>query len=96
MTRSYLVCYDVRNPKRLRKVHKVMMGYGRSWQFSVFHCVLKGIERVRMQSALEAVMNQKEDQVLIVDLGGDEDRARGSVFTLGQGSPEAQGGVVVV
>lgn len=96
MTRSYLVCYDVRDPKRLRKVHKTLMGYGEPRQFSVFWCVLKKIERVRLEEALKAVMNQRDDQVLIVDLGGDEEAARDAVFVLGQGMEEPAGGTVVV
>ena len=32
MRRCYLVCYDIRDPKRLRRVHKTMKGYGESWQ----------------------------------------------------------------
>lgn len=96
MTRSYLVCYDIRDPKRLRKVHKTLMGYGEPWQLSVFYCVLKKIDRVRLQSALEAVMNKKEDQVLILDLGGDEESARDSVFIIGQRTPEQPNNVLVI
>ena len=40
MRRCYLVCYDIRDPKRLRRVNKVIKGYGESWQYSVFFCVL--------------------------------------------------------
>jgi len=96
MTRSYLVCYDVRHPKRLRKVHKVLGGFGKPWQLSVFWCVLSKIERVRLQSALVKVMNQKEDQVIIADMGADEDMARDAVCVLGQSTPTRESGVVVV
>ncbi len=54
MRRCYLVCYDIRHPKRLRRVFAVMKGYGEHWQFSIFFCVLKDIDRVRLQSDLEA------------------------------------------
>ena len=57
MRRCYLVCYDIRDAKRLRRVHKLMKGYGEPWQYSVFFCVLKEIDRVRMQSKLETEMN---------------------------------------
>ena len=69
MRRCYLVCYDIRDPKRLRRVHRVLRGYGEAWQFSVFFCVLKDIDRVRLQTDLEEQMNQKEDQTMILDLG---------------------------
>jgi len=96
MRRCYLVCYDVRDPKRLRRVHKLMKAYGEPWQYSVFYCTLKAIDRVRLETALRETMNLKEDQVLIVDLGGNEDAARESSTFLGVGMPERESGMVVI
>ncbi|MCX7805325.1 MAG: CRISPR-associated endonuclease Cas2 [Planctomycetota bacterium] len=96
MRRCCLVCYDIRDPKRLRRVLKVMKGYGEHWQFSVFFCVLRDIDRVRMQTDLEAEMNLKEDQVLIVDLGPDERDARESATVIGQPMPQPEGSMVVI
>ena len=96
MRRCYLVCYDVRDPKRLRHVHKLMKAYGEAWQYSVFYCTLKDIDRVRLENALRETMNLKEDQVLIVDLGGNEQAARQSAAILGPSLPEAESGMVVV
>ena len=39
-THWWLVCYDVRDPKRLRKAAKHMEGYGERMQYSVFRCWL--------------------------------------------------------
>lgn len=96
MRRCYLVCYDIRNPKRLRRVHKVLKGYGEAWQFSVFFCVLKDIDRVRLQSDLEEQMNLKEDQAMILDLGPNEEQARKAATVVGQPLPDQDSGVVVV
>lgn len=96
MRRSYLVCYDIREPKRLRHVHKVLRGYGEAWQFSVFFCVLKDIDRVRLQTDLEEQINQKEDQVMILDLGPNEENARKTVTVIGQPLPEPESGIVVI
>lgn len=96
MRRCYLVCYDIRDPKRLRHVHKVLKGYGEAWQLSVFFCVLKDIDRVRLQSDLEEQMNQKEDQAMILDLGPNEKEARETVTVIGQPLPEQDSGIVVV
>ncbi|MFQ5701477.1 MAG: CRISPR-associated endonuclease Cas2 [Acidobacteriota bacterium] len=96
MRRCYLVCYDIRNPKRLRRVHRILKGYGEAWQFSVFFCVLKKIDRVRLQSHLEDQMNLKEDQAMIIDLGSDEKKARGMASVIGQPLPETESGTVVV
>ncbi|MCK6557393.1 CRISPR-associated endonuclease Cas2 [Candidatus Binatia bacterium] len=96
MRRCYLVCYDIRNDKRLRRVHKLMKAYGEPWQYSVFYCSLRSIDRVRLELALREEMNQKEDQVLIVDLGANEESARESSTFMGAGVPEAESGVVVI
>ncbi len=96
MRRCYLVCYDIRDPKRLRRVHKVLKGYGEAWQFSIFFCVLKDIDRVRLQTDLEEQMNQKEDQVLILNLGPNEKAARESAKVIGQPLPEQKSGIVVI
>jgi CRISPR-associated protein Cas2 len=96
MRRSFLVCYDVCDPKRLRRVHKLMKAYGEAWQYSVFYCTLKPIDRVRLENALRETLNLKEDQVLIVDMGGNEEAARESAAVLGPALPEAEGGVVVI
>ena len=96
MRRCFLICYDIRDPKRLRRVHKLMKAYGEPWQYSVFYCTLKAIDRVRLETALRETMNLKEDQVLIVDLGGNEDAARDSSAFLGVGTPEQESGMVVI
>lgn len=96
MRRCFLVCYDVRAPKRLRKVHRIMKAYGEPWQYSVFYCVLKDIDRVRLEGDLREAINMKQDQVLFVDLGGNEDAAREAAQVLGVAGVEPDEGVVVV
>lgn len=96
MRRCYLVCYDVRDPKRLRRIHRLMKAYGEPWQYSVFYCTLKAIDRVRLEAAAREVLNLKVDQFLIVDLGSNEETARESATVLGQSLPEAESGVVVI
>lgn len=96
MRRCYLVCYDIRDPKRLRRVHKTMKGYGEPWQYSVFFCVLKDIDRVRMQSDLEEHMNLRVDQALIIDMGSDEAGSRDATTTVGQALPSTKMGMMVI
>jgi CRISPR-associated protein Cas2 len=69
MRRRYLVTYDIADEKRLKKVFKVMKDYGDHLQFSVFLCDLNEVEKIRMEGAIRNFMNEKSDQVLIVDLG---------------------------
>lgn len=70
---AYVVAYDISNPRRWRRVFKLMQGYGRWLQLSVFHCRLDGGRRVEMASALEAIIDKAADHVLILDLGPAED-----------------------
>lgn len=96
MRRCYLVCYDIRNPRRLNRVRRVCKGYGEAWQYSVFFCVLRDIDRVRLRVDLEEQMNLKEDQAVIVDLGGDEEKARRAASVIGQSLPARESGMVVI
>ena len=96
MRRCYLVCYDIRDPKRLRRVHRIMKGFGETWQYSVFFCVLRSIDRVRLQSALEIEMNLKLDKALILDLGEDERASREAATILGQPVPDVGSRTIVV
>ena len=96
MRRCYLVCYDIRNPRRLRRIHKILRGYGEYWHFSVLFCLLRDIELVRLQSDLDEEMNLKEDQTMIVDLDPNEKRARETVRALGQPLPEQNNGTIIV
>jgi len=87
MFRGYLVCYDIRDDKRLRRVHKALKGFGEAWQYSVFFCYLKDVDRVKLQRELEKEINSKEDEVLILDLGPDEGAVMESVTCLGPRIP---------
>ena len=62
----------------------------------MFFCVLKEIDRVRMQADLENEMNLKEDQALVIELGDDEGRSREMATTIGQSLPKQESGAVVI
>ncbi len=96
MNRCYLVCYDIRDEKRLSRVHRVMKGYGDAWQYSVFFFFFRDIDRVRMQTALEEEMNLREDRVLIIDLGVDPTEIRNKITVLGESLPDIPTGIVII
>ncbi|MEX2287162.1 MAG: hypothetical protein WD648_08745 [Planctomycetaceae bacterium] len=52
--------------------------------------------RVWLQAELEEQMNLKEDQVVIVDLGEDQEQARSAATIIGQSLPAMETGTVVV
>ncbi len=84
MRHSYLVTYDVSDPKRLRRVYKAMLGFGDHIQLSVFRCELSHRELVELRTALSQLIHSDEDQVLIASLGPVEGRARDAVQALGK------------
>ena len=79
MRRLLLVCYDIRDGKRLRKVFQTCKAYADHIQYSVFRAQLTSRGRAELTAALEAVIHHGEDQVLLVDLGP-ADNPRPSTF----------------
>lgn len=69
MDHVYLVCYDITQPKRWRKIYKTMKGYGVWLQLSVFQCRLNRQNLLRMTDTLTELMNADEDHVMIIDVG---------------------------
>jgi CRISPR-associated protein Cas2 len=84
MRSMYLVCYDICDDKRLRKVFKTMRGFGDHLQYSVFRCDLSDRERAEMIAAVDELIDHDVDQILIVDLGPPEGRAADCFLALGR------------
>ena len=63
----YLVCYDIRDPKRWRQCYKLIKGYGERIQFSVFKCNLTDRQLAEMRWQLVKVL-AKEDSLLIAPI----------------------------
>lgn len=69
MEHLYIVCYDIGNDRRWRKLYKKMHGYGEWMQLSVFQCRLNKVAFLRLQDDIRQIVNHVEDHVLIMDLG---------------------------
>lgn len=67
--RRHLIAYDIADPRRLRRVIKIMESYGERLQYSVFLCDLSGIELARWHAEILDVVRQSEDSVVRIDLG---------------------------
>jgi len=63
----YLICYDIRDPKRWRKAYKLLQGYGESLQLSIFRCWLSQREREKLRWELEKIL-AAEDNLLLAGL----------------------------
>ncbi len=96
MRQTYIVAYDISDPKRLRKVYKLMKGYGEHVQFSVFRCELTHRALVELRSRLGDIIHFGEDQVLFVDVGPEDGRASTSISALGRAYKPPERCAVVV
>ena len=84
MRTTYIVCYDICDPKRLREVFKTMRAWGDHLQFSVFECRLTRSELVTLRAELAEIIHYDDDQVLFVDLGPAGARADRVITALGK------------
>jgi CRISPR-associated protein Cas2 len=83
MRTTYLVCYDITEPKRLRRVFKLCKNYGNHLQYSVFECDLNPAERVGLETRLAELIKHDEDQVMFVSLGPAEGRGDRVITAIG-------------
>ena len=83
MRHTFLVCYDIANDQRLRRVFKICRNYGNHLQYSVFECDLNAAEKIELEGKLSDVMNLDEDQALFVFLGPAEGRGDRVITALG-------------
>ena len=61
MRQTYIVTYDVCDPKRLRRVFKTLKGYGDHLQLSVFRCELSHRELVELRARLGEPRDRQEE-----------------------------------
>jgi CRISPR-associated protein Cas2 len=67
--RLYIVAYDISDPKRWRRIFKLMKGYGEWVQLSVFQCRLTPPQHAELIALLDPIINHNEDHIIILDLG---------------------------
>ena len=65
---SYVVAYDICDPKRLRRVARTCEDFGFRRQYSVFLCRLSAHDLVKLKSRLYDIIDLHEDQVLFIPL----------------------------
>lgn len=83
MRRTYLVCYDIADPKRLRQTFKTCRNWGNHLQFSIFECDLNPSEKTTLETEIQSIIHSQEDQVLFVDLGPTQNRGNRLITALG-------------
>jgi CRISPR-associated protein Cas2 len=86
----YLLVYDIRHPRRLRRVHTVASSYGEPLQYSVFVCDLTRVELLGLKTALLMQINVREDSIGIFDLGPPAGRGLRCIEFIGTRRPLPQ------
>jgi CRISPR-associated protein Cas2 len=68
-TLFYLIIYDLPDTKpankRRTRLHKLLSGYGKWTQFSVFECFLTSMQFAKLQIQLEKLVKPDDDSVRI-------------------------------
>ncbi|WP_324670312.1 CRISPR-associated endonuclease Cas2 [Geochorda subterranea] len=97
MRHYYLVCYDITDEKRLRRVHRAMLGYGDPLQYSVFRCMLSQKEKALMVAHLSELIHPRQDRLLIINLGPPGEKLSERIEFVGAplSDPGVPGAVVV-
>ena len=90
---SYLVCYDISDPKRLRKVAKICEDFGYRRQLSVFLVRVSATDFVRLRTRLYDVIDREKDQVLFLPLC---DKCCSGIQALGRPTDPAESKDVVL
>ncbi|MDD4915969.1 MAG: CRISPR-associated endonuclease Cas2 [Methylococcales bacterium] len=69
----YLIAYDIANPKRLIRVHRLLKKAGLPRQYSVFTVAMKHKSLLRLLENLAAQIDKREDDVRCYRLPGRTD-----------------------
>lgn len=95
-TMFYLIIYDLPDTKpankRRTRLHKMLSGYGKWTQYSVFECFLTAMQFVKLQQQIEKLIKPESDSVRIYVLDA------GSVkrtITYGSEKPRQDGTIIL-
>lgn len=96
MRKTYVVTYDISEAKRLRRVYRILLGYGEHLQYSVFRCELSAQEVVELRGRLTDVIHHHQDQVLFVAIGPSDGKSRRAFSAIGRPYDHEEKRVIVV
>lgn len=60
---EYLVAYDITEPKRLRRICKILEAFGTREQFSVFRCPIQTATMLQLWGILQANIDPETDRI---------------------------------
>jgi CRISPR-associated protein Cas2 len=65
----YIVAYDIADPKRWRRVFRLMEGFGEWLQLSIFQCRLSRQKHAELIALLDGIIHHNDDHVILMDIG---------------------------
>ncbi len=65
----YIVAYDIGDPKRWRRIFRIMNGYGEWLQLSIFQCRLTMQRYAELIALLDGIIHHSDDHIILLDLG---------------------------
>lgn len=71
---KYLVCYDICDSRRLRRVHRLIRDLGVPIQFSIFEIEVNSDQFEQLRAELTDLINGAEDKVMFYRLSPEQDR----------------------
>ena len=63
MTRVWMITYDIADPRRLRRVAKILSGHGQRVLWSVFECTLDPAALATLRARIGAEIDVRQDSV---------------------------------
>ena len=63
-----LISYDICNPKRLQKVHRIVSSYGQPLQYSVYISQLSEKDFASLREKLNDTINHRQDKIVMIRL----------------------------
>ncbi|BAY37556.1 CRISPR-associated protein Cas2 [Nostoc sp. NIES-2111] len=92
----YLIIYDLPDNKaankRRTRLHKMLSGYGKWTQYSVFECFLTSVQFATLQTKIEKLIKPNEDsiKIYVLDAG-----AVKRTITYGSEMPRQEQAIVI-
>lgn len=91
----YIVAYDIAEPKRWRRIFRLMEGFGEWLQLSVFQCRLSARRHAELIQLLDGIIHHDDDHVILMDIGP-ADRVEPRIVSLGKTYNAIERGPVIV
>jgi len=80
----YVVAYDIPDDRRRTRVHKILKGFGRWTEFSLFECFLTKKELLLLHARLDQHLDASRDRIRIYQIC---DACRARIETVGLPEP---------